>query len=95
MTDQNMIIDEEYCRSMGRWFRIQGERMEHLYRDYIKLLDVACSSALLGGEVSTELKIYMNCAENLLGLLNEFSETIENQISMFLANVSIADQYVF
>lgn len=95
MASSELIIDDDYCRSMGTYFVQQGNQLDELTREYISILKEVKEKAIISGEVSDALSVYISYVEKLNDQIGELSDSIKMQINQFLARVDSEDQYLF
>lgn len=95
MASNELIIDDEYCKAMGTYFVKQGEEMEQLTADYIKILQDVKSKAITNGEVSKALSAYIGYVQKLNQNIGNISTSVKTQINSFLIRVDSEDQYLF
>ena len=84
MASNDLIIDDDYCKSMQTYFMIQGEQLDKLISDYV-----------VSGEVSKALSVYISYAQKLSEQFSDISSVAKIQINNFLTSVDNADQYLF
>ena len=95
MASNELIIDDEYCKLMGTYFVRQGERMDQLVVEYVKILQDIKSKVVASGSVSQALSAYIGYAQKLNQKIGNISVSVKTQIDSFLAQVDSADQYLF
>ena len=49
MASNELIMDDEYCKLMGTYFVRQGERMDQLVVEYVKILQDIKSKVITSG----------------------------------------------
>lgn len=95
MASNELIIDDDYCRAMGDYFVKQGEQLDTLVSDYITILQDIENKAIISGDVSKALSIYIDYVKQLNKKVGAISEAIKTQIGSFLERVDSEDQYLF
>lgn len=95
MASNDLIIDDEYCKSMGSYFAKQGEEMDDLIVEYIKILQEVKAKAITSGDVSKALSTYIGYVQKLNKQVGNISNSIKTQVNSFLARVDSEDQYLF
>ena len=95
MASNDLIIDDDYCKSMQIYFMQQGEQLDELISDYVVILKEINSNAIVGGEVSKALGAYISYAQKLSKQFSDISSVSKIQINNFLISVDNADQYLF
>lgn len=95
MASSELIIDDDYCRSMGSYFVLQGNQLDELTREYISILKEVKETAIISGEVSDALSVYISYVEKLNDQIGDISDSVKTQIDQFLARVDSEDQYLF
>lgn len=95
MASNELIIDDDYCKAMGSYFAKQGEEMDQLTVEYIKILQEIKSKAITSGEVSKALSVYISYVQKLNKKIGSISTSMKTQVDSFLARVDSEDQYLF
>ena len=95
MAKNDLIIDDDYCKSMGNYFVQQGNQLDLIILQYITILNEIRTSALVSGDVADALSAYITYAENLSRKFSEISTIANNEINNFLTNIDRADKYLF
>lgn len=95
MASNELIIDDEYCKAMGSYFKKQGEEMDKLTVEYIKILQEVKSKAITSGEVSKALSAYIGYVQKLNKKIGNISTSTKTQVDNFLARVDSEDKYLF
>lgn len=95
MASNELIIDDDYCRSMGAYFTKQGQQLDQMISEYVAILQDVRSNAIVSGDVATALSAYISYAERLNKQIGNISTNASNQITAFLKKVDTADQYLF
>ena len=95
MASNELIIDDEYCRSMGKYFETQGQKIDQIVSQYVSILQELRSKAIVSGELANALSAYISYASKLNKQIGNLSTTAKKQVDAFLSNVDSADQYLF
>lgn len=95
MASKDLIIDDDFCKSMGSYFVKKGEEMDQLITDYISILQDVRNKGIVSGDVATALSSYISYASKLKKQIGNISSDVNNKINSFLARVDDADQYLF
>lgn len=95
MASNELIIDDDYCRTMGSYIEKQGEEMDMLISDYISILQEVRRKAITGGEVAKTLNTYITYVRKLNNQIGNISDSTKTQINNFLARVDSEDKYLF
>lgn len=95
MARSELVIDDDYCKSMGIYFVKQGEQMDAFIAEYISILHEVRDKALISGETANALSAYIEYTEKLDEQVGKISEVAKTQVDSFLAAVDSADQYLF
>ncbi|WP_075718708.1 hypothetical protein [Roseburia sp. 499] len=95
MAEKDLIIDDEYCTTMGNYFETQGQILNTMVKDYIAALEKVRKNAIKSGEVAKALDVYITYAKKLDGQMEEISVIAKKQVSDFLTQVDSADEYLF
>lgn len=95
MASNELIIDDEYCRSMGQFFEDQGKQLDQLIASYNSILKELRQNAIVSGDVANSLSLYIDYANRLNQLFSKVSDVAKQQINAFIDQVDEADQYLF
>jgi len=95
MASNELIIDDEYCKSMGKYFVNQGEQLEKQISEYISILQNVKSKAIISGEVSDALSVYIEYVKKLNKKISTISNSTNTEINKFLARIDSEDKYLF
>lgn len=95
MASKDLIIDDDFCKSMGTYFVKKGEEMDQMIVDYISVLQDVRNKGIVSGDVATALSSYISYASKLKKQIGNISSDVNNKINSFLARVDDADQYLF
>lgn len=95
MASNSTIIDDEYCTSMGAYFKKQGDNADAMISDYLRILRTVKLLAIRKGETAEALDAYISYADRLKDQIGNISSSAQTQITNFLAKVDQADQYLF
>ena len=95
MAGTSLQIDDDYCKSMGTYFKNEGAEIERFINQYITILEKIKNTAIMSGDVAKALNIYIGYAKKMKGQISKVSETAEEQVKNFIAEIDKADQYLF
>ena len=95
MASNELIVDDEYCKAMGKYFVNQGEQLEKQINDYILILQDVKSKAIISGEVSDALSAYIEYVKRLNKKISNISTSTKSDIDNFLARIDSEDKYLF
>lgn len=95
MATNELIVDDDYLKSMGTYFVKQGEQLDKLISEYISVLKEVKSKAIVSGDVANALNAYITYAEKLNKQIGNVSTSAKKQIDNFVAKIDAADQYLF
>lgn len=95
MASNELIIDDDYCKAMGKYFVKQGEEMDALVSDYISIIQEVKNKAIINGDVSKVLAIYIDYVKKLNKQIGGISISMKIQIDSFLARIDLEDKYLF
>ena len=95
MASNELIIDDEYCKAMGSYFKKQGEEIDELISEYLDVLQNVKNKAIVSGAVSDALLVYLVYVEKLTKHFGTISSSANSQIIKFLKRVDSEDQYLF
>lgn len=95
MEEVQLIVDDQYCQEMGRFFKNKGEKLNQIVTEYVQILQEIRDSAIMEGEIATVLSQYIDCCKQLEGQIRVLSTTIDGTITRFLLSVDEADDYLF
>lgn len=95
MASNSTIIDDEYCASMGDYFKKQGENVDTLVSEYLRILRMVKLLAIRKGETAEALEAFISYADRLKEQVGNISDSAQTQVTNFLAQIDQADQYLF
>ena len=95
MASNSTIIDDEYCTAMGEYFKKQGENVDALISEYLRILRVVKLLGIRRGETAQALDAFISYADRLKDQVGNISDSAQTQVTNFLAQIDQADQYLF
>ncbi len=95
MASNELIIDDDYCKAMGAYFEKQGEEIDEIISEYLGVLQEVKNKAIISGDVSDALSIYLVYVQKLSKHFGTISSSAKSQIGKFLGRVDSEDQYLF
>ena len=95
MASKELIIDDDYCRAMGTYFKKQGEEMDELISEYISILQNVADKGFISGEVSKVMDSYISYVKKLNKQIGRISNSTKMQIEVFLKQIDSEDKYLF
>lgn len=95
MASSELIIDDDYCKAIGNYFAAQGERLDSLVAEYEAILQNVESKAIVSGDVSRALAVYIGYVNKLKQQFGNISSVVSKQISFFVSEIDEADEYLF
>lgn len=95
MTDNQMIIDEDYCKEMNNYYIQQAEFLNLFIIQYIEILKETKTKALVSGSVATAMAIYISHVELLQNQIRNITYDIDNDIGNFIRQVESEDTITF
>lgn len=95
MASKQLIIDDDYCKAMGKYFVNQGEQIDKFVTEYISILQEVNSKAIVSGEVSKALSTYIKYVKKMNKQIGNISSIVNTQINNFLIEIDTEDKYLF
>ena len=95
MVSNDLIINDEYLKSMGSYLVNLGEKMDSFVSEYIHILQEIQNTAIISGEVSEALYIFIEYVQKLNNQIGDISASVKTQIDKFLERIDSEDQYLF
>ena len=95
MASTELIVDDEYCRNMGNYFLTQGEQLDKCISDYLRIMNKVKDSAIVSGEASKALAVYISKVTQLKGKIKEISSTARNTAETFVTKVDAEDKELY
>lgn len=95
MASNELIIDDDYCKAMGTYFLKQGGEIDELIYKYLSILQEVKDKAIISGDISDALSVYLAYVQKLTKHFGAISSSIKSQIDNFLERVDSEDQYLF
>lgn len=95
MAGSELVVDEKYCKEAADYCVKQGEALEQIINEYIKLLDNVSFNGIGAGDAHDMLKLFISYAEKMKNQSTQFTDDAKKQILLFLQRIDEADQYLF
>ncbi len=95
MASNDIIIDDDFCRSMGKYFSSQGEKIDNIVFEYVSILQDLRNRAIVSGDTAKALSSYIEYASKLKKQFGGISSVAKMQVEMFLKAVDESDQYLY
>lgn len=95
MAENSLKIDDDYCKSVGDFYKAEGEKFDGYVKRYITILQEIKADAIKRGDVSTALSTFITYAQKLEEQIGEISQNAQKQAKGFIEAVDDADQYLF
>lgn len=95
MASKDLIIDDDFCKSMGAYFVKKGTEMDQMIADYISILQDVKNKGIVSGDVAVALSSYISYASKLKMQIGNISSDVNSKINSFLSHVDDEDQYLF
>lgn len=95
MASKDLIIDDDFCKTMGTYYVNKGAELDQMISDYISALQDVRDKGIVSGDVATALSSYISYASRLKKQIGNISTDLNDQINSFLTRVDDADQYLF
>ena len=93
--DPNLIIDDDYVYDVGDNCKRSGNKLEAILDDYLTILREIKDEALVEGEISVSLGLYIECVARLDDQLTTLSDKVKEIGMCFIQDVNTADAYLF
>ena len=95
MASNELIIDDEYCKAMGSYFKKQGEEIDELISEYLDVLQNVKNKAIVSGAVSDALLVYLVYVEKLTKYLDNVSELFRYSAEKIYSDAVIELRFIF
>lgn len=96
MASNELIVDDEYIKSMGNFFFKMGNTIiDKMIEDYISKLQEIKDSAIKEGEIADSLEAYIASAQALKDRAGEMGSELDDLTGYFITDIDNADQYLF
>lgn len=93
--DPNLIIDDEYVYSVGDDCVLRGRKLEEILDSYLAILNEIKSEALIEGDISDALGLFIECVTPLNDQLTTLSKSVDDTCLRFVQDVNTADDFLF
>lgn len=95
MANKELIVDDDYCKTMGKYFVSRGAHLEVVISEYIQILESIKQDAIISGDVASALKVYIEYSKKMQNKIRNISNSAKNQTDAFISKIDEADQYLF
>ncbi len=92
--DYRLIISDEYVRACGEYIENQGKRFDQFFSDYLSILQELLDSGFSQGQIYYGLNIFVECAEEIKGIVSDTSDMINNTTDCFISDIDEADWFI-
>ena len=65
MAGSELVIDEEFCKNMGKYFESRGDHLDASIQEYIQILENIKNNSITSGEVSEALESYIQYSKKM------------------------------
>lgn len=93
--DPNLIIDDDYVYDVGDACAEHGKKLEDILDAYVAILREIKAEALVEGEISDALGVFIECVAQLNDQLTTLSDNVDSKCMSFINDVNTADSYLF
>ena len=90
-----LIIDDDYVKSMGRFYSTMGSNIDQMIDDYISKLQEIKASAIMEGDIAEALNTYITSAQALKEKAGNMGSEMRDLVNNFIADIDDADQFLF
>lgn len=90
-----LIIDDDYVKSMGRFYRAMGNNIDQMIEDYILKLQEIKTSSIMEGDIAEALNSYITSAQALKEKAGDMGNEMKDLVNNFIADIDDADQFLF
>lgn len=95
MASNELIVDDEYCRTIGAYFFRQGQQMDALISAYISILERVKQSGIKEGKTASALAVYISQAKRMNKQIGTISKSAKTYAERFVTKINQADQFLF
>ena len=95
MAKKDLIVDEDYIRSMQSYFVTKSYEMEAVIIQYLSILNSVKKNAVKSGEVAKALSDYIVFAKQLKNKLPDISKKLDTQLNNFINSIDNADKFLY
>lgn len=95
MAAKDLIVDDDYIRSMGDYFDKEGRRLEAALGAYLQCLSQVKDQAIPQGDTHDAIESFLSFATSLKGELTALSEVAKARSERFISQIDDTDQYLF
>lgn len=95
MANKELIVDDDYCKTMGKYFVSRGAHLEVVISEYIQILESIKQDAIISGDVASALQVYIGYSKKMQNKIRYISQNAKQQTDEYLVKIDKADQYLF
>lgn len=95
MENNELIVDEEYCEALAQYFNSRGAHLELGIRQYINILEEIQDKAILSGDVSNALLLYIDACRKMQNNIGNISRAAKRQTKQFVEEIADNDKMTF
>lgn len=95
MANKELVVDDDYCKTMGKYFVSRGAHLEVVISEYIQILESIKQDAIISGDVASALKVYIEYSKKMQNKIRNISNSAKKQTDAFISKIDEADQYLF
>lgn len=95
MANKELIVDDEYCKKMGEYFKSQGEQIDKCISEYLSIMNNIKNAAIVRGDTNSALATYISKTSQLKGQILSLSSSAKTMTETFVRNIDVEDQYLF
>lgn len=93
MAKKDLIIDDDYCNTLAKYFKSRGAHIEYVLNEYLMILKDIKENGIQEGEVSKTLEAYTNYCKKMQNKVNQISSTANTQIISFVNKIQDIDHF--
>lgn len=95
MVNKELIVDDDYCKTIGKYFVSRGAHLEVVISEYIQILESIKQDAIISGDVANALQVYIEYSKKMQNKIRNISNSAKNQTDALISKIDEADQYLF
>jgi len=91
----DLIIDDEYIKDIGIYIKDFSSKLEAYLDDYVSILNKIKTDAVISGDISEKLEVFIQYSTTLNGLISGVGTEINDTAGVFIEEVDEKDEYIY
>lgn len=93
MAKKDLIVDDDYCNTLAKYFESRGAHIEYVLNEYLTILNDIKEKGIQEGEVSKTLETYISYCKKMQNRINQISSIAHTQTISFVNKIKDIDHF--